>query len=71
MSTKLQKDNIMYISPYTAVDAAMAVTDKSLDKTSYETDCRATVIDLLSHLKNTQKAQNKHETDQIFSLGYN
>ena len=49
----------------------MAVADKSLDKTSYETDCRATAIDLLSHVKNTQKAQNKHETDQIFILGYN
>jgi hypothetical protein len=49
----------------------MAITDKSLDKTSHETDCRATVIDLLSHVKHTQKAQNKHETDQIFILGYN
>lgn len=61
----------MYISTYSAVDAVMAVADKNLDKTSYETDCRATAIDLLSHVKNTQKAQKKHETDQIFILGYN
>lgn len=61
----------MYISTYTAVDAVMAITDKSPDKTSHETDCRATVIDLLSHPTYNQKAQNKHETDQIFILGYN
>ena len=52
----------MHIPPYTAVDT---------DDHSYAVDMRATVIDLLSHPKHNQQAMTKHETDQIFILGYN
>lgn len=64
----------MYISPYTAVDAALAANEKAeAEKLALNhTDDRATVIDLLSQShKNNHKAQQKHETDQIFILGYN
>lgn len=56
----------MYISPYTALDAAVAASEKPVtDKLG--SDERAIVIDLLS-----QKNQAlTHETDQIFILGYN
>ncbi len=61
----------MHIPPYTAVDAAIAITEKTADDHSYAVDMRATVIDLLSHPKHNQQAMSKHETDQIFILGYN
>lgn len=61
----------MHIPPYTAVDAAIAITEKATDDHSYAVDMRATVIDLLSHPKHNQQAMTKHETDQIFILGYN
>ena len=61
----------MHMPPYTAADAAVAITDKSTDDHSETLDMRATVIDLLSHPKHNQKAITKHETDQIFILGYN
>jgi len=59
-------EKTMYISPYTALDAAVAASEKPVtDKLG--SDDRATVIDLLS-----QKNQAlTHETDQIFILGYN
>ncbi|WP_405630328.1 hypothetical protein [Pseudoalteromonas sp. Ld20] len=58
----------MYISPYTALDAAVAVAASEKPVTDkLGSDERATVIDLLS-----QKNQAlTHETDQIFILGYN
>ncbi|MBB1335420.1 hypothetical protein H5154_19155 [Pseudoalteromonas sp. SR44-5] len=59
----------MYISPYTALDAAIAASEKPVtDKIGC--DERATVIDLLSQT-NQQNQALKHETDQIFILGYN
>ncbi|WP_404341585.1 hypothetical protein [Pseudoalteromonas mariniglutinosa] len=63
----------MYISPYTAVDAALAASAKAnTDRAALtHADDRATVIDLLSHSQNDNKAQRKNETDQIFILGYN
>ncbi|ALQ09640.1 MULTISPECIES: hypothetical protein [Pseudoalteromonas] len=61
----------MHTPSYTAVDAAVAIIEKTTDDHSYAVDMRATVIDLLSHPKHNQKAITKHETDQIFILGYN
>ena len=63
-------ENIMYISPYTALDAALAASEKSdTDKTTC--DERGTIIDLLSQSNQHTQALRKHETDQIFILGYN
>jgi hypothetical protein len=61
----------MHIPRYNAVDAALAIAEKTTDGHSVAIDVRATVIDLLSHPKQNQKALKKHETDQIFILGYN
>nr|WP_173585782.1 hypothetical protein [Pseudoalteromonas sp. TB13] len=49
----------MHIPPYTAVDAAIAITEKTTDDHSYAVDMRATVIDLLSHPKHNQQAMMK------------
>ncbi|MCQ8880104.1 hypothetical protein NQT69_19065 [Pseudoalteromonas shioyasakiensis] len=60
----------MYVSPYSALDAALAASEKpETEKTLC--DERATVIDLLSQSNQQTKALKKHETDQIFILGYN
>ncbi|TMO70354.1 hypothetical protein CWC16_18240 [Pseudoalteromonas sp. S3776] len=61
----------MHTPPYTAVDAVVSVTEKSTEKPISTCDSRATVIDLLSHCNQNQQALKKHETDQIFILGYN
>ncbi|MGS0537168.1 hypothetical protein [Pseudoalteromonas sp. SaAl2] len=60
----------MYISPYTALDAALAASEKPVSE-KINCDERATVIDLLSQTNQLDKAHKKHETDQIFILGYN
>lgn len=60
----------MYISPYTALDAAIAASEKPQTE-KMSCDERATVIDLLSQTNQLKKAHKKHETDQIFILGYN
>lgn len=61
----------MHIPSYTAVDAAVALSEKATDEHCDASDMRATVIDLLSNTIHKQKAPTKHETDQIFILGYN
>ena len=64
----------MYISHYTAVDAALAASERAESEKAALTSCddRATVIDLLSQCnKENVQAPKKHETDQIFILGYN
>ncbi|AQP99823.1 MULTISPECIES: hypothetical protein [Pseudoalteromonas] len=61
----------MHTPPYTAVDAAVAIAEKNINEHRESADMRATVIDLLSHPKHNQKTMTKHETDQIFILGYN
>ncbi|WP_372763025.1 hypothetical protein [Pseudoalteromonas sp.] len=58
----------MTISPYTAVDAVMALTNKQPPKTPATTDHRALVIELLSH---PSPHQNTPQADQIFIVGYN
>lgn len=60
----------MYVSPYTALDAALAASGKPASEKA-TCDERATVIDLLSQTNQLNKAHKKHETDQIFILGYN
>ncbi|MGO2012755.1 MAG: hypothetical protein ACTJH9_08950 [Pseudoalteromonas sp.] len=59
----------MYISPYTALDAAFAASEKSKLDNSLAVDERATVINLLSEVNN--KEESHHATDQAFILGYN
>lgn len=61
----------MYISPYTAVDAALAASEKSKLDLTPTCDERATVIDLLSDANNSNMEETHHATDQIFILGYN
>ena len=57
-----------------AVDAALAASERAESEKAALTSCddRATVIDLLSQCnKENVQAPKKHETDQIFILGYN
>ncbi len=64
----------MTISPYTAVDAAIAASElvESEKAALKSCDDRATVIYLLSQSKKENvQAPKEHETDQIFILGYN
>lgn len=61
----------MYISLYTALDAACAASEKSKSDSglAITSDERATVIDLLSEA--SDKEESQHATDPTFILGYN
>lgn len=65
----------MYISPYTAVDAALAASERAESEKAALTSCddRATVIDLLSQCnkENVQAPKNMKQTRFLFSATIN